>query len=150
MTVQPYLFFEGRCEEAVSFYREHLGAQVLMTMRYRDNPDAGKQGGSEAASGCSMPPGSEDKIMHTAFTIGDSTVMASDGMCSGKPNFQGVSLSLTADDEQQAEKYFNALAKGGQVQMPMTQTFFAKRFGMVQDMFGVSWMVLGGVEHKPA
>ncbi|VXC72180.1 3-demethylubiquinone-9 3-methyltransferase [Burkholderia sp. 8Y] len=150
MTVQPYLFFEGRCEEAVSFYREHLGAQVQMTMRFKDNPDAGKQGGGEAASGCSMPPGSEDKVMHTAFTIGDSVLMASDGMCSGKPNFQGVSLSLTASDEQQAEKYFNALANGGQIQMPMTQTFFAKRFGMVQDKFGVSWMVLGGVEHHPA
>ncbi|KIG08664.1 MULTISPECIES: VOC family protein [Caballeronia] len=150
MQVQPYLFFEGRCEEAVTFYREHLGAQVLMMMRFRDNPDASKEGASEAASGCSMPAGSEDKVMHTAFTIGDSMLMASDGMCSGKPNFAGVSLSLTANDEQQAEKYFNALGNGGQVQMPMTQTFFAKRFGMVQDRFGVSWMVLGGVENKPA
>ncbi|MDR5857625.1 VOC family protein [Caballeronia sp. LZ062] len=150
MQVQPYLFFEGRCEEAVSFYREQLGAQVVMTMRFRDNPDAGKDGGSEAASGCSMPPGSEDKIMHTAFTIGESMLMASDGMCSGKPNFGGVSLSLSANDEQQAEKFFDALSNGGQIQMPMTRTFFAKRFGMVQDKFGVSWMVLGGVENKPA
>jgi len=149
MQVQPYLFFEGRCEEAVTFYREQLGAQVLMMMRFRENPDAGQQG-SEAPSGCSMPAGSEDKIMHTAFTIGDSMLMASDGMCSGKANFQGVSLSLTANDEQQAEKYFNALGDGGQVQMQMMQTFFAKRFGMVQDKFGVSWMILGGVEHKPA
>ncbi|WP_244816360.1 VOC family protein [Caballeronia sp. Lep1P3] len=148
MQVQPYLFFEGRCEEAVAFYREHLGAQVVMTMRFRDNRDAGK--GGDAPEGCSLPAGCEDKIMHTAFTVGDSMLMASDGMCSGKSNFQGISLSLTASDEQQAEKYFDALGNGGQVQMPMTQTFFAKRFGMVQDRFGVSWMVLGGVQNKPA
>jgi PhnB protein len=146
MQVQPYLFFEGRCEEAVTFYREQLGAQVIMMMRFKENPDSGK---SEAASGCSMPPGTEEKIMHCAFTVGDSMLMASDGMCSGKANFAGVSLSLTANDEQQAEKYFASLSDGGQVQMPMTQTFFAKRFGMVQDKFGVSWMILGGVETRP-
>ncbi|SAK66507.1 3-demethylubiquinone-9 3-methyltransferase [Caballeronia catudaia] len=147
MQVQPYLFFEGRCEEAITFYRENLGAQVVMMMRYSENPEAGK---AEAASGCGIPAGSENKIMHSAFTIGDSMLMGSDGMCSGKPDFKGVSLSLTANDEQQAEKYFNALSNGGQVQMPMTQTFFAKRFGMVADKFGVTWMVLGGVEGKPA
>ncbi|BAN25730.1 VOC family protein [Caballeronia insecticola] len=150
MQVQPYLFFEGRCEEAITFYRENLGAQVVMMMRFKDNPDAGKQGGSEAASGCSLPAGSEEKIMHVAFTVGESMLMGSDGMCSGKPEFKGVSLSLTASDEQQAEKYFGALSNGGQVQMPMTQTFFAKRFGMVTDKFGVTWMVLGGAQHTPA
>ncbi|WP_250493192.1 VOC family protein [Caballeronia sp. GAWG1-1] len=151
MQVQPYLFFEGRCEEAITFYRESLGAQVLMMMRFRDNPDAGKSGGgNQAASGCGMPPGSEDKVMHVAFTVGQSMLMASDGMCSGKPNFQGVSLSISTEDEQEAEKFFHALSDGGQVQMPLTQTFFAKRFGMVQDKFGVSWMVVGGAENKPA
>jgi PhnB protein len=147
MQVQPYLFFEGRCEEALTFYRERLGAQVIMLMRFKENPEAGK---AETASGCSLPPGTDEKIMHTAFTIGDSMLMASDGMCSGKAEFKGVSLSLSANDEQQAENYFSALSDGGQVQMPMTQTFFAKRFGMVQDKFGVSWMVLGGAENKPA
>ncbi|SAK89240.1 3-demethylubiquinone-9 3-methyltransferase [Caballeronia fortuita] len=146
MQVQPYLFFEGRCEEAITFYRESLGAQVVMTMRYSENPEAAK---AETASGCGIPPGSENKIMHAALTIGDSMVMASDGMCSGTPEFKGVSLSLTANDEQQAEKFFSALSNGGQVQMPMTQTFFARRFGMVSDKFGVTWMVLGGVEGKP-
>ncbi len=141
MQIQPYLFFEGRCEEALAFYREHLGAQVIMTMRFKENPGAGK---GDAAEGCGMPPGSEENIMHCAFTVGDSMLMASDGMCSGKPNFAGVSLSLTVDDEQQAEKHFAALSNGGQVQMPMTPTFFAKRFGMIQDRFGVSWLVLGG------
>ena len=147
MQVQPYLFFEGRCEEAITFYRDYLGAQVVMMMRYSENPEAGI---AETASGCGIPPGSENTIMHSAFTIGDSMLMGSDGMCSGKPDFKGVSLSLTANDEQQAEKYFNALSNGGQVQMPMTQTYFAKRFGMVADKFGVSWMVLRGVEGKPA
>ncbi|CAH2806421.1 MAG: PhnB protein; putative DNA binding 3-demethylubiquinone-9 3-methyltransferase domain protein [uncultured Caballeronia sp.] len=124
-----------------------MSAQVVMMMRYSENPAAGK---AEAASGCGIPPGSKNKIMHSAFTIDDSMLMASDGMCSGKPDFKGVSLSLTANDEQQAEKYFSALSNGGQVQMPMAQTFFAKRFGMVADKFDVSWMVLGGVEGKPA
>jgi PhnB protein len=145
MQVQPYLFFEGRCEEAVAFYREHLGAQVVMMMRYSENPESAKA--EETASGCGIPPGSENKIMHTAFTVGDSLLMASDGMCSGKPEFKGVSLSLTAKDEQQAEQYFDALSNGGQVHMPMTETFFAKRFGVVADKFGVSWMVLGGPAH---
>ncbi|KND59882.1 PhnB protein putative DNA binding 3-demethylubiquinone-9 3-methyltransferase domain protein [Candidatus Burkholderia verschuerenii] len=147
MQVQPYLFFEGRCEEAITFYREHLGAQTVMMMRFKENPEAGK---AQASEGCGMPAGSEDKIMHYALMIGDSMIMASDGMCSGKPNFAGISLSLTANDEQQAEKYFAALGNGGQVQMAMTQTFFAKRFGMVQDKFGVSWMVLGGMESQLA
>jgi PhnB protein len=147
MQVQPYLFFEGRCEEALTFYREQLGAQVIMMMRFKENPDANQA--DNTASGCSLPPGSEEKIMHTAFMVGDSMMMASDGMCSGKAEFKGVSLSLTANDVPQAEKYFNALSNGGQVQMPMTETFFAKRFGMVQDKFGVSWMVLGGVMSHP-
>jgi PhnB protein len=147
MPVQPYLFFEGRCEEALSFYREQLGAQMVMMMRYKENPEADKP---ETASGCSLPPSSDDKIMHASFMVGDAMLMASDGMCSGKPQFSGISLSLNTPDEQQAERYFNALSSGGQVQMPMTQTFFAKRFGMVQDKFGVSWMVLGGMEERPS
>lgn len=148
MQVQPYLFFEGRCEEAITFYREKLGAQVVMMMRYSENPEAGKDQGSDG--GCNMPPGSENKIMHAALTIGDSVVMASDGWCNDKPEFKGISLSLTANDEQQAEQYFNALSDGGQVQMPMAPTFFARRFGIVADKFGVSWMVLGGLEHPSA
>jgi PhnB protein len=144
MQVQPYLFFEGRCEEAVTFYRENLDAKVVMMMRYSEAPETDN---AEAASGCGLPEGSENKIMHCAFSVGDSMVLASDGMCSGKTNFAGFGLSLTANDEQGAEKLFSALSHGGQVQMPMTQTFFAKRFGMVQDKFGVVWLVLGGPTH---
>ncbi|HSC96084.1 MAG TPA: VOC family protein [Burkholderiales bacterium] len=134
MQVQPYLFFDGRCEEAVEFYRSKLGAQVEMLMRIKDSPEPPQPG--------MCPPGSENKIMHTAFRIGETTVMASDGRCTGKPRFQGFSLSLTAPNEVEAERLFAALGDGGQVQMPLAKTFFSPRFGMVADRFGVSWMVI--------
>jgi len=103
-------------------------------MRYKDSPEPPQPG--------MVPPGSENKIMHASLRIGDTTVMASDGHCKGKPSFQGFSLSITAADEAQAERVFAALGDGGQVQMPLTKTFFSPRFGMVADRFGVSWMVL--------
>ena len=134
MLVQPYLFFDGRCEEAVDFYRRALGAEVEMLMRMKDSPDPHPSG--------MLPPDSGDKVMHVSFRIGDTTVMASDGKCAGKPNFQGFSLSLTARDAAEADRLFAALADGGQVQMPLGKTFFSPRFGMVADRFGVSWMVI--------
>ena len=134
MQVQPYLFFNGRCEEAVEFYRSALGAEVTMLMRYKDSPDPPPPG--------MVAPGSENKVMHTSFRIGETTVMASDGQCQGRPNFQGFSLSLTVPNEAEAERLFAALADGGQVQMPLTKTFFFSRFGMVADRFGVPWMIV--------
>jgi PhnB protein len=134
MQVQPYLFFEGRCEEALEFYRKTLGAEVQMLMRIKDSPEPQKPG--------VWPPGSENKVMHMSFRIGETTVMASDGRCSGKPSFQGFSLSVAAPDDAEAERRFAALADGGQVQMPLTKTFFSSRFGMVADRFGVSWMII--------
>jgi PhnB protein len=135
MQVQPYLFFDGRCEEAIEFYRKALGAEVTMLMRFKDSPEPHEPG--------MIPPGSENKVMHASFTIGDSTVMASDGQCMGnQPSFQGFSLSITAPDDPTAEKLFAALADGGKVQMPMAKTFFSSRFGMVADRFGVGWMVI--------
>jgi PhnB protein len=134
MQVQPYLFFDGRCEEAMEFYRTKLGAQVEMLMRFKDSPEPPQPG--------MCPPGSENKVMHAAFRIGDTTVMASDGRCTGKPSFQGFSLSLTAPNEAEAERLFAGLGDGGQVQMPLAKTFFSPRFGMVADRFGVSWMVI--------
>jgi PhnB protein len=131
MRVQPYLFFEGRCEEALEFYRRALGAEVEMLMRFKDSPDPG-----------SCTAGTEDKVMHASFRIGDSTLMASDGRCQGQPSFQGIALSLTAADDAQAERLFAALAEGGQVQVPLEKTFFSSRFGMVADRFGVPWMVV--------
>ena len=134
MQVQPYLFFEGRCEEALAFYRGALGAEVTALMRFNESPDPPPPG--------TVPPGSEDKVMHAAFRIGDATVMASDGRCSGQPRFGGVSLSLSVPDEGTADRFFAALAEGGQVRMPLGKTFFSPRFGMVADRFGVSWMVI--------
>jgi PhnB protein len=131
--VQPYLFFEGRCQEALEFYRKALGAEVTALMRYKDSPDQ-----------TMVQPGSEDKVMHASFRIGDSTLMASDGHCQGKPSFQGFSLSLTVANDAEAERMFNALADGGKVQMPLAKTFFSSRFGMVADRFGMGWMILVG------
>ncbi len=133
MQIQPYLFFDGRCEEAIEFYRKTLGAEVTMLMRYKDNPDPPEQ--SKA------PPGSENKVMHSSLRIGETTVLASDGHCLGKPSFQGFSLSLTVPNVAEAERLFAALSGGGKVQMPMAKTFFSPRFGMVADRFGMSWMI---------
>jgi len=134
MHIQPYLFFEGRCDEALAFYGKALSAEVTMLMRYKDSPEPQPPG--------MLPPGSENKVMHAAFRIGDTTVMASDGRCSGKPVFQGVSLSLTVAADNDAERLFAALAKEGQIQMPLGKTFFSSRFGMVADKFGVGWMII--------
>ena len=134
MQIQPYLFFDGRCEEAVEFYKRALGAKVEMLMRYKDSPDPPPAG--------MVPPGSENKIMHSSLRIGDAVLMASDGHCAGKPSFQGFSLSLDASSEAEADRLFNALADGGQVRMPLGKTFFSPRFGMVADRFGVAWMVI--------
>jgi len=131
--IQPYLFFDGRCEEALEFYQSALGAQVEMVMRFKDNPDP--QPGMCA-------PGSENKVMHAAFHVGDSLIMASDGMAGGKPEFKGFSLSVNAKDEAHADKLFASLGKGGKVTMPLAKTFFSPRFGMVTDKFGVGWMVI--------
>jgi PhnB protein len=133
MQVQPYLFFNGRCEEAIEFYRGAVGAEPTMLMRYKDNPEP--QPGM-------VPPGAENKIMHASIRIGDSVVMASDGECGGKLNFQGFSLTVSVRDEAEADRVFGALSHGGQVQMPLTKTFFSSRFGMLVDRFGVGWMVI--------
>jgi PhnB protein len=130
MPIQPYLFFEGRCEEALGFYRRAVGAEVTALMRYKESPDP-----------TMITPGTEDKVMHASFRVGESTVMASDGRCQGPASFQGFSLSLTVPDEAAAERTFKALGDGGQVQMPLTKTFFSPSFGMIADRFGVSWMV---------
>jgi PhnB protein len=134
MKVQPYLFFNGRCEEAIDFYKKVLAAEVLMLMRFSDSPDPPPPG--------TVPPGSENKVMHACLRVGDSEVMASDGMCTGRAAFQGVSLSLEVPNAAEADRLFEALGEGGQVQMPIGQTFFSPRFGVVADRFGVSWMVV--------
>lgn len=134
MQVQSYLFFNGRCEEAIEFYRAALGAQVEMLMRYNESPEPPPPG--------RLPPGSEGKVMHASFRIGDTVVMASDGDCSGSREFRGFALTISVPDATSADRAFNALADGGKVQMPLGKTFFSPRFGMVTDRFGVGWMVI--------
>ena len=134
MKVQPYLFFDGRCEEALDFYKRALGAEVLMLMRFNEAPDPPPPD--------MVAPGSENKVMHASIRIGETEVMASDGRSMGQPVFQGVSLSLAVTSEAEADRLFKALGEGGQVQMPIGKTFFSSRFGMVADRFGVSWMVV--------
>src|SRR5262245_33428559 len=129
MQVQPYLMFDGRCDEAIEFYKRAVGAKVTMLMRFKESPDP------------AMVHGNPDKVMHSSLTIGDTTVFASDGECGGKPSFQGFTLSLTVADEAEAERRFKALSDGGQVHMPLGKTFFSPAFGMVADRFGVPWMV---------
>jgi PhnB protein len=130
MQVQSYLCFEGRTEEALKFYEKALGAKVDMLMRYKEAPEG------------SCTPGTEDKVMHAAFHVGDTQLMASDGRMQPPAKFSGISLTINAKDEAEAKKLFDALADGGQVQMPLTPTFFSPSFGMVGDRFGVTWMVM--------
>lgn len=131
--VQPYLFFEGRCEEAIEFYCKALGAEVTMLMRFKESP-------VPPQPGCEPPSG--EKIMHASFKIGETTLMASDGRSSGKLDFQGFSLTITVKAEAEADRFFNALADGGKVHMPLTKTFYSPRFGMVADRFGLLWMIM--------
>ena len=141
MSVQPYLMFGGRCQEAVDFYRNVLGAEVEMLMRFKESP--------EPTPPSMIPDNWGDKIMHCSLKIGDTVLMASDGCAaSGEKNFQGFSLSLTVANEAEADRKFAALSDRGQVTMPLDKTFFSKRFGMLVDRFGVSWMVIVPAEAK--
>lgn len=133
MAIQPYLFFNGRCEEAIEFYTGTIGAKVVMMMRFKESPDPMPPG--------MVPPGSENKVMHAELKIGDSTIMASDGGCTGQTSFNGFSLSLSVPDAAAADKAFAALGEGGKVDMPLGKTFWSPRFGMLTDRFGVGWMV---------
>jgi PhnB protein len=127
MQVQPYLHFNGCCEEAIEFYRRVLGAEVIFLMRFKDSPEPAM-----------APPGSENKVMHATFHVGGATVMASD--C-GPPKFEGFALSITLPGEDQAQRLFAAMSEGGQVTMPLNKTFFSPAFGMLTDRFGVPWMI---------
>jgi PhnB protein len=128
MEIHPYLFYEGRCEEAINFYRTAIGAESLMVMRFKDSPEP-------------MDHGDPDKVMHARLRVGDTTLLVSDGHCTGEPDFKGIALSLTVTTEADAERLFKGLCDGGQVQMPLAKTFFSPKFGMVTDRFGVMWMV---------
>jgi PhnB protein len=140
MQVHSYINFDGRCEEAVEFYKKALGAEVGMLMRYKESPEPPPPG--------MMPPGTENKIMHAQFQIGNTAVMGSDGHCQGDPKFHGITLNLTVDTVDEAQRYFNALTDGGKVNMPLTKTFFSPQFGMLSDRFGVNWMVYVAPKQK--
>lgn len=135
MYIQPYLFFDGRCDKAIAFYRQALGAEVVMLMRFGESPE----GDSQCADG-STPPA--DKVMHACLQIGQTQVFLSDGFSAGKPEFKGIALSLSATDDAEAKRLFDALAEGGEIQQPLMPAFFSSSFGMLIDRFGVSWMVV--------
>jgi PhnB protein len=131
MHVQPYLDFDGHGDEALEFYKKAIGAKVTTLLRFKEAPDKSM-----------ISPGNEEKIMHAALQVGDSTVLMSDGRCGGKLNFHGIALSIWGKTEAEADKLFSGLSEGGRVTMPLTKTFFAPKFGMVNDKFGVGWMVI--------
>jgi PhnB protein len=131
--IQPYLFFNGKCEQALEFYGTALGAKIEMMMRYNESPEPPQPG--------RLPPGFENKIMHSSFRVGQTTVMASDGCSTDKPKFEGFCLSISVADEKEADRVFAALADGGVVRMPLSKTFWSPRFGMVTDRFGIGWMI---------
>ena len=133
MQVQPYLFFDGSCEEALEFYKKAVGAEVTSLMRWNEAP--------EPQDASMVPPGSERKIMHASFRVGETEVLASDGHCQGKPNFQGFSLTIQVANEAEAKRLFAGLSEGGEVRLALTKTFFSPCFGMLGDKFGVGWMV---------
>ena len=132
MQVEPYLFFDGRCEEALEFYKKAIGAEVTALIRFKDSPDP------------TMVHGGADpnKILHAVFRVGETTIMTSDGRNQGKPSFQGFALSIAVKTEAETKKLFNALAESGRVEMPLGKTFFSPSFGMVVDRFGIMWMLL--------
>ncbi|MDR3458684.1 MAG: VOC family protein [Verrucomicrobiae bacterium] len=130
--IQPYLFFGGRCEEALEFYRTALGAEVDLLMRYKDSPEPMPPG--------RLPAGFENKVMHATFHVGGTTLMASDG-CEEGASFAGFSLHICLPTEAGVNRAFDALAAGGKVEMPLTKTFWSPRFGMLTDRFGIGWMV---------
>ena len=134
MQIQPYLNFDGRCEEAIEFYKKALGAEVQTLLRFKDSPEPCPSG--------KMPPGIDNKVMHASLRIGEALVMASDCHCTGQPAFQGVSLSMTVANDAQAERAFASLSDGGSVCAPLSKTFFASKFGVVTDRFGVTWMIV--------
>jgi PhnB protein len=128
--VEPYLYFQGRCEEAIEFYRRAIDADGEVVARFGDMPES------------QAPPGAGAKVAHAVLRFGDTTVLASDGPGGGGAEFNGFSLSLTASDDADAERLFAALADGGRIQVPMASTPFASRLGLVADRFGVPWMVV--------
>lgn len=140
MKVQSYLFFEGRCDEAIAFYKKALGAEVVQLMRYSEAPADALSDNTDASCAGAMP--APDKVMHSVLRVGETELMLSDGQCSGQAEFKGIMLSITAPTDADARKWFDALADGGQVMQPLMPTFFTSSFGMLTDRFGVGWLLV--------
>jgi PhnB protein len=140
--VQPYLFFNGKCEEALNFYKSAIGAEITAMMRFKEAPPMPAGEGGQGAEGCGPGTPDPEKIMHASFKLGGNEVMASDGCSDGKTNFQGFALSIAVPTEAEADRLFNALSQGGKITMPIGATFFAVKFGMVEDRFGMGWMII--------
>ena len=134
MHIEPYLQFDGRAEEAAEFYQQALGATVEMMLRFSQTPDQPPPG--------MLPPNSENKVMHMALRIGNTTLLGSDGACRGKPSFGGVDLALQVASPEEARRMFDGLAQGGTVRMALGRTFFSDAYGIVTDRFGVGWMIV--------
>ena len=131
MNVQAYVTFGGRCEEALEFYKKSVGAEVTALMRWKESPDAAMK----------PPPGYEEKVMHANFRIGETQLMADDGLGDKAAEFKGMTLAIEAADDAEAKRVFTALGEGGNVSMPLMKTFWTSSFGMLTDKFGVPWMV---------
>ncbi|MCB1852433.1 MAG: VOC family protein [Gammaproteobacteria bacterium] len=131
--VNNYLFFSGRCEEALDYYCRHLGARIELLFRFGDSPEPIPEG--------AIPPDFDNKVMHAEFTLGDTRLFASDG-CSINGPVGGFSLALTLTVEEAVRRAFTALADGGSIVMPLEPTFWSPLYGQVNDRFGISWMVM--------
>jgi PhnB protein len=138
MQTSVYLFFDGTCEEALTFYAKTLGAKIGAMLTYKSGPPMDN-----------MPADFGKKIMHANLIVGDTHVMASDAPPGRYNKPQGFDVALGTDSNEDAERIFAALSDGGNVTMPMQETFFAHRFGSVTDRFGIPWMVLHGKETVP-
>ena len=138
MQVQAYLTFDGQCEEAINFYKKAVKAEVVHKHYFKEAPDQNM-----------ITPENAGKIMHAMLRVGENTFMLSDGQCSGKASFDGFNMNVMTETETEAEKIFSALSDGGQITMPMSPTFFAARFGMLKDRFGVSWMIMKPTPFEP-
>ena len=136
MKIQPYLCFEGRCEEAIGFYQRALGAEVRMLMRFKDTPAPQRDDG-----GCAVTAANGDKIMHAEIEVGGHMILCSDGMMKSAPEFKGFGLAAELPDAATTRRWFDALGDGGNVCMPLERTFWSPLFGMVTDRFGVTWML---------
>lgn len=130
MHFSPYLNFDGHCKEAIEFYAELLGGEIVFMSTFAEAPD------DEDIS-----PGLKDKIMHAQLKIGDQVIMASDASPENYAIPQGIHITIGVDTPEEAERIYEALSEGGSVQMPLEETFWAKRFAMFSDRFGIPWMV---------